>query len=134
MNWKRVWIGAALASVVLFIFDLATVLWMGGAQIQWARQVKALVGYSALLYGSDIVSGFLLSWLYVLARPRLGPGPRTAIVMGSVAFGLMNPLLPTLAVLNASWSNALLQVIVTWLKCVIATYVAGWQYIEKAPE
>jgi hypothetical protein len=35
----------------------------------------------------------------------------------------------------ASFSKgAALQALMAWIKLVAATYLAGWQYIEKSPE
>ena len=82
----------------------------------------------------SLVAGGLVSFLYVLARPRLGPGPRTALWMGTLAWGLVvqpffNPM---------TWLNAPLLTFgflaLAWLKYIAATYIAGWQYMEKAPQ
>ena len=43
------------------------------------------------LVAQSLIEGFLLSWLYALARPRLGPGPKTALLMGSIGFAFANP-------------------------------------------
>ena len=80
-----------------------------------------------------LISGFLLTYLYVLARPRVGPGPRTAILMGSIGFAFSNPHFFGLTVWLSYPSAALIQMVTMWLKFTTATYVAGWQYIEKAP-
>src|SRR5258705_363148 len=47
-----------------------------------------------------LVMGFALVWLYAAVRPRLGPGPRTAITVGIVA-GIISALPDNLA--NAAW-------------------------------
>ena len=97
--------------------------------LQWSE----LFGISGSLIFPSLVSGFLLCWLYVLARPRLGPGPKTAIVMGSIGFIFANPNFFSWSVWVSYPLNALIQVAVLWLKFAAATYIAGWQYIEKAP-
>src|SRR5439155_9174678 len=92
-----------------------------------------LVPIAGSLLVPGIVMGFLLSWLYVLARPRLGPGPKTAILMGSIGFAFANPHFFGLTVWISSSMGALVQMVLLWLKFVAGTYLAGWQYIEKAP-
>ena len=114
MNWKRIWIGGLIAAAILLCFD-----W-------WASR-------SVLVIPSELVTGFLLTWLYVLARPRIGPGPRTALLMATIAFFLSShPFLHA-----EEWKNDPLNEIeilgFAWLKFAVATYLAGWQYIEKAP-
>ena len=74
-----------------------------------------------------------MCWLYALVRPRLGPGPKTALLMGSVVFLFANPQFFSSAMWASYPSAAFLQALLLWLKFAAATYVAGWQYIEKAP-
>ena len=114
MNWNRLFTGSLIAAAALTFFD-----W-------WASR-------SILVIPNELVTGFLLTWLYVLARPRIGPGPRTAILMATIAFFLSNrPLLHA-----SEWKNDPLNEVeilgFAWFKFAIATYLAGWQYIEKAP-
>jgi hypothetical protein len=134
MNWKRVWIGAALGAVVFWLFEVANLILMQRflvpePNLQWSE----LFGISGSLIFPSLISGLLLSWLYVLARPRLGPGPKTALVMGSIGFIFANPNFFSWSVWMSYPVNALIQTAIIWLKFAAATYIAGWQYIEKAP-
>jgi hypothetical protein len=92
-----------------------------------------LVPIAVSLIVPSLIMGFLLSWLYALARPRLGPGPKTALIMGSIGFAFANPHFFGISNWLAYPSVVLIQFVMSWLKFAAATYVAGWQYIEKAP-
>lgn len=134
MNWPKIRTGTLLAAVVLWVLDLVTVgalhLLAHNPMGGWAADLRMAAGYLIL---PDLAVGFFLCWLYVLARPRLGPGPKTALIMGSIAFVLSNQQLLNILLWIHSPGGAALQVVITWVKFVAATYVAGWQYIERAP-
>jgi len=99
----------------------------------YLQQVKP---YTVPVIGvMDFGIGFVLMWLYALARPRLGPGPKTALRMGSIAWFLF--FVPR-AMDQWMWYHVPIKIPVTYffiglLECWIAIYLAGWQYIEKAP-
>ena len=134
MNWKRIWTGAALAAAVLWLFELGNLIltqriMVPEPNLMWGE----LVPIAGSLIIPSLIAGFLLSALYALARPRLGPGPKTAVVMGSVGFAFANPHFFGLSNWMSYPSVVLVQCVLSWLKFTAATYVAGWQYIEKAP-
>lgn len=73
-----------------------------------------------------------LVWLYAAVRPRLGPGPGTALSVGLVV-GLIQALPVNLALY--SWSYAGGFVSMGWaleyiLGCALATLAGGWLYRE----
>ena len=73
-----------------------------------------------------------LVWLYAVARPRLGPGPATALKVG-LAFGLLAAVPHALA--QYCWTFAggvvsLWQGIETVLGSTAATLVGAWLYRE----
>jgi hypothetical protein len=134
MNWIRIWTGAAIAAAVLWFFDIGNLILtqrvlVPEPNLMWG-EVSSI---AASLIVPSLVTGFLLSWLYALTRPRLGPGPLTALVMGSIGFAFANPHFFGLTIWMASPTGALIQMALLWLKFAAATYLAGWQYIEKAP-
>jgi hypothetical protein len=134
MNWIRIWIGAAIAALALWVFDIGNLvltqrILVSEPNLQWGE----IISIAGSLVVPNLVMGFLLSWLYVLARPRLGPGPKTALVMGSIGFAFANPQFLSFTVWVSSFEGALIMMVTTWLKFAVATYLAGWQYIEKAP-
>ena len=135
MNWSRIWTGGAIAGAALWLFDMAYLILtqrflVPEPNLMW----NELGGIATSILVSSIVTGFLLCWLYALARPRLGPGPKTAILMGTIGFTFANPHFFSLTVWMSSFAGALTLMITSWLKFAVATYLAGWQYIEKAPE
>ena len=134
MNWKRIWTGAAVASAAFWLFDLANLILtqrvlVSEPNLMW----NEIISIAGSLVITSLVSGFLLCWLYVLARPRLGPGPKTAILVGTVGFAFANPQFFSVTVWLSSFTGAFILLACTWLKFALATYLAGWQYIEKAP-
>ena len=134
MNWTRIWTGSVVSSAALWLFDIGNLvltqrLLVSEPNLMWSE----IVSIAGSLIVPSLVMGFLLSWLYVLARPRLGPGPKTALIMGSIGFAFANPQFFSLTVWVTSFEGALIMMVTTWLKFAIATYLAGWQYIEKAP-
>lgn len=77
--------------------------------------------------------GIGLAWIYAAVRPRLGPGPKTAFIVG-VVVGLMMYLPGNLA--QASWSAAGRFVPLVWLVfgligTIAGTFVAGALYKEE---
>lgn len=131
MNWKRIGTGTIAAAGVWAAFNMAALLYLQktGA-VQPAGSWSRALGLQVL---PAVLTGFLLCWLYVLARPRLGPGPKTALLMGTVAFALANEQILNIGAWLESPAMVGEQIVFGWLKCVGAIYVAGWQYIEKAP-
>jgi hypothetical protein len=135
MNWKRIGTGTLIATVVLIICEVvAIVLSPYLFQMGEALAFNDVVRMTAYLITPSLGTGFLLTWLYVLARPRLGPGPKTALIMGSIAFFFENPFVLAPSFWASFSKGAALQALMAWIKLVAATYLAGWQYIEKSPE
>ncbi|MFA5975808.1 MAG: hypothetical protein WC859_06520 [Elusimicrobiota bacterium] len=130
MNWKRIGVGTLCAFAVFALFDIVGLLVLQKmGMVQLAGIWGKLIGYNAL---PTLLNGFLLCWLYVLARPRLGPGLPTALLTGTVAFALANDQIFNLAFWARSAGVASAQLGFSWVKYVSATSLAGWQYIEKA--
>jgi len=134
MNWKHIWIGSAIAAAVLWLFDLGNLIltqriMVPEPNLMWGE----LMMISGSLVLPSLLAGFLLSWLYALARPRLGPGPGTALLVGTIGFAFSNTQFVGLSIWMSYPMAALAQLVTFWLKFAAATCLAGWQYIEKAP-
>ena len=83
---------------------------------------------------AGFVLGFVSVWLYASARPRLGPGPRTAILV-AIAVWLVSGVLPQLrdATLGILSLNLSLKFIVLQLGWPIAATLLGASiYRERA--
>ncbi len=77
--------------------------------------------------------GIGLAWTYAAVRPRLGPGPKTALTIG-VVIGLMMYVPGNLA--QASWSAMGRMIPLVWLVfgllgTIAGTLVAGALYKEE---
>ena len=139
MNWKRIASGAVGAAVIIFGIDfvvnefLLKNLW---AYLQFQGLVKSAAWYAIpLQILQSLGIGFFLIWFYALVRPRFGPGPKTALLIGSiVAFLVYVPSsINQWLWLQLPGSLSAYAVIAGFVECWIAAYVAGWQYIESAP-
>lgn len=101
INWGRVFLGGLLAGVVINVFEYVTngvVLWA-----EWDAAMKALGRQmSSGATGAFVVLEFLMGiaaiWLYAAARPRFGPGPKTATLTG-FGYWVIGYLLPDFGLL-----------------------------------
>jgi len=135
INVKRVLAGGLVAGLVINVGEtILNAFFLAGA---YAERMTAY-GVSESPYSVPIftVYGFLLGivavWLYALARPRLGPGPKTAVIVGlgvwflysgSFAdFHLAIPVFPSYVPLaNLAWGLVELP---------LATVAGAWVYRE----
>jgi hypothetical protein len=69
-----------------------------------------------------LATGIAMVWLYAAARPRLGPGPKTAITIGLIV-GLVANVPPHFA--TASWASFAASVPFTWMLGGIVNFVVG---------
>ena len=94
-----------------------------------AQPGGGVIGVFVLL---GFLIGIVLVWLYAAVRPRLGPGPKTAGIMGVAVWFFIYPgaivgfvsmgLLPAnLAVLGLVWGL---------VELVLAALAGGWLYKE----
>ena len=113
----------------------------GGYEVVQAGRETAIMVSVGSVHGfwghaSEFVLGFLVSWLYAAIRPRLGAGPRTAIVAGLVAWliGYVFPWLRMAPLIPLRWLAGG-AVILLWalVGCVVAGWLAGWIYRERGP-
>lgn len=136
----RVLFGGALAGLVLFggqgfvhmvlLKDLGEALIKEGVLIT-PEQAKA-TGALPIMFAVDILTGFLLAWLYAAVRPRLGAGLMTAIVTGLAVWAL---LLLQGSVPEYVWKPRFRQEAVTVglanvVLFTVASALAGWIYSE----
>jgi hypothetical protein len=98
INWSRVLLGGLLAGVIINAVEAI----MNGVVLgrDWEAAMKALgrtMSPNTLVV--FIIWGFLAGisaiWLYAAARPRFGPGAKTAVLTG-FAFWIFCYALPTL--------------------------------------
>lgn len=135
INWGRVILGGLLAGVVINIFEFVT----NGVVLarDWDAALRDLgrpMAPSAI--PAFIVWGFLVGIaaisLYAIARPRFGPGPRTAAVSG-LTYGIIGYVLPNLGSAPLGLFPPRLMTttsIVGLVEIVIASVVGAWLYKE----
>lgn len=139
MNWKRIWTGTLVAGLAFFGLDFVInhlILLSSWHEFGQAGHLKPRTPLIVpMLFLKDMGVGFVLTWLYALARPRLGPGPKTALTMGTIAWGLLYVPASIALWLFHPIANAvpLAYFCLGLLQCWICIYLAGWQYIERAP-
>jgi hypothetical protein len=140
INWSRVILGGLLAGLIVNVCEfLVNSLILGN---EWAAAMKALNKSAEMETGTSVVFllwGFLIGiyalWLYATIRPRLGPGPRTAVFAGIAVWvpasllAMMAPaalhLFPCRLIANG--------VALDLVAMVVATVVGAWLYKEEAP-
>lgn len=135
INWARVILGGLLAGVIINAVEFV----VNGVVLApaWEEAMKALsrpvpsnVPVIFIIWG--FLAGISAIWLYAAARPRFGPGPKTAVCTG-IAFWIFSYVLPTIG----NWAfglfpqRLLIIGVVTGLVEVIVASVAGaWLYKE----
>lgn len=136
INTGRVILGGLLAGLVFNIGETILNMFVLAAPMQEAMQAHNIAQPGGAVIGVFVVLGFVIGivlvWLYAAVRPRLGPGPKTAGIVGVVAWFLIYPgaiigmvsmgLLPAnLVVLALVWGL---------VELVLAALAGGWLYKE----
>ncbi len=140
IHYKRVAIGTVAGGVAWMIWEVVwTMVWAGlfFESPEEAMKVGGEARYGmGVHYGVWFPTMFLLSgtvaWLYAAARSALGPGPKTAFLIGcSVGFAAGFPAtffvtnwLPVDRLIPLHWAVDL------WGGCILAALLAGWLYKE----
>ena len=136
-NWKRVFLGGVVAWIVLeILFVVALKIYLKGF---WDPAILAVnpdfedtTGLQLIYLVFHLVAAILAVWLYSAIRPRLGAGPKTALIAGlfvwffyGLCFGLnagAMGLIPT----NVLVADSL----TTLVQYVVATLAGAWVYKE----
>lgn len=136
INWGRVLVGGVVAGVVMNAFWVANGLLLRGEwQAVMARSGQPVEGEGAtaiLHLLLPFVSGIAGIWLYAAARPRFGPGPRTAALVG-FAHWVVGYALPGLAWgTTLPFPKGLLAIWILWALpgIVVATLAGAGLYKE----
>lgn len=136
INVGRWFLGGLVAAVVIFVLEgIASVFYMEEmtASLEAVGITMEMTGLNWFLaVAVSLVSGLVLVFLYAAARPRFGPGPRTAMIMATVywAGGYVLSLIgyQMLGIYPGS-------MLVTWgimglVEMNLAALVGGWIYRE----
>ena len=140
VNWGKFVLGALIVAAICFVSD--AFLHQRVVSDQWQAVIAALgatvpehAGFSMIWFVVfEAGRGFLAMYVYVLLRPRLGPGVKTATWAGVVtwvAFSLTGPaqFIPLGFYSTTLWfSVAIYQLVFT----IIAAIMGAAPYSERA--
>jgi hypothetical protein len=135
INWARVLLGGLLAGLVVNISEYVT----NGVVLaaDWAAASSALGRpMPASAIPIFIVWGFLVGiaaiWLYAVARPRFGPGAKTAVLTG-FAFWVIGYVFPNVVTAALQTYPSRLLVITTLVglvEIILGSLAGAWVYQE----
>jgi hypothetical protein len=136
MNAQRIAVGGVAAGVVIFVIEgVASQLYMGAMEeAMTAHSLAMSVTPAGIALGviMSLLVGSVLVWLYAAARPRFGPGPKTA-AMVAVAFWLGGTVTSLVGyrMVGLYPDSLLLQ----WgaiglVEVILAAMAGGWLYRE----
>jgi hypothetical protein len=136
INLGKVLVGGLLAGLVLNIGEFLLNDVVLGKQMQdfLARMNLPDPGTSFMIVAVllTFVAGIVLVFLYALIRPRLGPGPKTAIVAGLIMWfaiyfycGIVNGM-----ILGVSFNWLLVGLVWGFVQYIVAAIAGAWAYTE----
>ena len=137
MNWKRILAGGLAAGALIDVFEGGVSGLLFGEQFQAGMahlglrlQVSPAGGLFFVAWG--FILGIVSIWLYAAVRPRLGPGPRTAMLV-ALAVWVVSGVLPhgrdaVLGILSPQLSLELILFQLVWQ--VAATLLGAFLYRE----
>jgi hypothetical protein len=136
INGGRVIMGGLAAGLVINISEMILNLWALGQPMAEAMKAHNLPEFSggsiALFMVLGFVQGIVTVWLYAAARPRLGPGPKTALLI-ALAIWFLAYLFPGI-VFDAMglFSNGITAISVIWglAEIALASLAGAWLYRE----
>jgi len=137
-NVKSLLLGGVAAAIVLNAGDWVTNnyliadLWRHFAQTHNAvtenmNGIGPVIQFAAI----DTLLGFLLVWVYAAIRPRLGPGPGTAIIATFVVFGAETLELATFGGWLIPWDLLVRTSALTLVSMLLAGWAGAWVYKEE---
>ena len=136
VNFPRVLIGGLVAGLVLNIGEFLLNDVILGAQMKefFTRLNLPEPGNSfiAVAVIMTLVIGVVIVWMYAAMRPRLGPGPKTAICAGVIAWifvcvycGVINGIL-----LQVPTNFLMIGIVWCFVEYVAAAVAGAWLYKE----
>ena len=132
INVGRLILGAIVAGVVLNAADvlIQTVLMAQEAQVMRQRlnlNPEAVEGTSTMVsfIVANFIMGFVMLFTYAGFRPRFGPGPTTAVLVGLVVFFAISPVLFGFMMMGIFAPNAYMKSTLLYFVTFIAASLAG---------
>jgi len=87
----RVLLGGIAAAFVLFAGRTVVSTFLIRDEMLMIYEVPATTGEFAVALAFGLAQGLAIAWLYAAVRPRLGPGPMTALLVGVAVWILSSP-------------------------------------------
>lgn len=136
INLGRVILGGLLAGLVINIGETILNVPLLGEQMDAAMRERGLEPVAGGAIAAFVLMAFGLGivavWIYAAIRPRMGPGPKTAICAGLVVWALAY-LYPTLGMVTMDlFPTSLALVALVWglFEAPLATVAGAWLYKE----
>ena len=137
MNYARVILGGLVAGLILNAGEyLLNAVILHNTMVEWAKahNLPEDPGPSFLVaaVGLTFVLGILMVWLYALIRPRLGPGPKTAIVAALILWFCVYVYIGIIyGILLVQPMNAIaIAAVFGLVEYIVAAIVGAWLYKE----
>ena len=95
INWGRVFMSGLVAGIVTFVCGgLITAIWAkdfeaGITALGHPYSIPMSPATILSIFGVNLVLGVSLVWMYAAIRPRYGPGPKTAAIVGLAMWLIM---------------------------------------------
>lgn len=139
INWGRVLLGGLAAGLVINIGESVLNLVVFADEMQLVQEQMGIEPPGSFWIAVFVLLGFtggtVITCLYAAMRPRLGPGPRTALVAGTTVWFLawFWPMI-TMAPIFAPYfplSAYMIAIVYTFIEVQIAALAGGWLYRES---
>lgn len=137
INHKRVLAGGLLAGLVNNLLGIGFahfVLWDEVMAAMHRLQLTTFPVYTPFVHlASRFVVGVALIWLYAALRPRFGPGPRTAVIAGLVAWVFLYAVVSASLLTWQIFSPRALLLTTLWglVEAPLSTLAGAWLYREE---
>ena len=137
MNYGRVILGGLVAGLILNIGEfLFNGVIMASAMHEWALAhnfpPEPTPTFFVVATVLTFVLGIVIVWLYALIRPRLGPGPKTAVIAALVIWFCVCIYCTIIYGLLLQQPTNLLLIGIVWCfgEYIIAAIAGAWLYKE----
>ena len=128
--------GGVAAGVIMNISEFILNVPVAGAQMEAELASHNLPPVSTAAIATftfvTLLLGIATVWLYAAIRPRLGPGPKTAMVAGLLVWALSYLYASVFVYMLGTQSMGLVLLGVVWsaVEMIIASAVGGYLYKE----
>ena len=141
INAGKMLLGGVAAGLVLAAASYASDQFIMAKDWQTVAQLRnidplEMGSQSALILSIavNVLSGFLIVFVYAAIRPRFGPGPGTAIIAAFVVFLASALVMATMAGIFFSRDLYIRSEAVTLVAMLAAGLAGGWVYGEEERE